>query len=195
MGVSMGGHLLVAPSPANPGSMCEARKYRPLSGEADGGPRSPSNLVSRPRLLEIRRQLRAAGKKVVFTNGCFDLLHRGHVEYLREARTLGDVLMVGLNSDSSAAALKGPGRPLMPQQDRAALLCELRSVSYVCIFDEPSVAALVAELLPDVLVKGGDYSLAEVVGREVVEEAGGTVRTLSLWTGASSSDLARRLKL
>ncbi len=132
---------------------------------------------------------------MVFTNGCFDLLHRGHVEYLREARALGDVLMVGLNSDSSASTLKGPGRPLMTQQDRAALLGELRSVSYVCIFDEPSVAALVAELLPDVLVKGGDYSLAEVVGREVVEEAGGTVRTLSLWTGASSSDLARRLNL
>ena len=175
--------------------MSEARKAHQSSRIADPGYRSPSNLVSRPRLLEIRRQLGAGGKTVVFTNGCFDLLHRGHVEYLREARTLGDALMVGLNSDTSVAALKGPGRPLMPQRDRAALLCELRSVSYVCIFDEPGVAGLVAELLPDVLVKGGDYSLAEVVGREVVEEAGGTVRTLSLWTGASSSDLVRRLKL
>ena len=193
MGVSMGGHLLAALASAV--RMSEARKAHQSSRIADSGSRSPSNLVSRPRLLEIRRRLRAAGKTVVFTNGCFDLLHRGHVEYLREARTLGDALMVGLNSDRSVAALKGPGRPLMPQQDRAALLCELRSVSYVCIFDEPSVAGLVAELLPDVLVKGGDYSLAEVVGRETVEEAGGTVRTLSLRTGASSSDLVRRLKL
>lgn len=175
--------------------MSEARKtHQPSSRIAEPGPRSPSNLVSRPRLLEIRRRLRDGEKKVVFTNGCFDVLHRGHVEYLREARTLGDVLMVGLNSDRSVAALKGPGRPLMPQQDRAALLCELRSVSFVCIFDDPSVAGLVAELLPDVLVKGGDYSLAEVVGREVVEETGGTVRTLSHWAGASSSDLVSRLK-
>lgn len=193
MGVSMGGHLLAALASGVP--MSEARKARRSSRIADSGSRSPSNLVSRPRLLEIRRRLRAAGKTVVFTNGCFDLLHRGHVEYLREARTLGDALMVGLNSDTSVAALKGPGRPLMPQQDRAALLCELRSVSYVCIFHEPSVAGLVAELLPDVLVKGGDYSLAEVVGREAVEEAGGTVRTLSLRAGASSSDLVRRLRL
>ena len=191
----MEGHVLAAPAAADFSEMSEAGKVPAASGGADSGSRFPSSLVSRGQLLDIRGQLRAAGKKVVFTNGCFDLLHRGHVEYLREARTLGDVLMVGLNSDRSVAALKGSGRPVMPQQDRAVLLCELRSVSYVCIFDEPSVASLVTELLPDVLVKGGDYALGEVVGREVVERAGGTVRTLSLWTGVSSSNLAQRLKL
>ena len=111
---------------------------------------------------------------MVFTNGCFDLLHRGHVEYLREARTLGDVLMVGLNSDRSVAALKGPGRPVMPQQDRAVLLCELRSVSYVCIFDEPSVASRSSpSFCLTCWSKVGDYALGEVVGREVSRESRG----------------------
>ena len=129
----------------------------------------------------------------MFTNGCFDLLHRGHVEYLREARALGDELLVGLNGDSSAAAIKGPGHPMLTQEDRAALLCELRSVSYVCIFDEASVESLIAELLPDVLVKGGDYRTDEVVGRDIVERNGGTVRVLTFWEGYSSTEFVRRL--
>lgn len=145
-------------------------------------------------MLTIRSELRSAQKKVVFTNGCFDLLHRGHIEYLRKARTLGDVLMVGLNSDNSVTALKGVGRPIMPQEDRAALLCELRSVSYVCIFDEPNVAKLVRTLLPDVLVKGGDYSLGDVIGRDVVEKSGGVVMTMSRSVKISSSDLIHKVQ-
>ena len=149
----------------------------------------PAHLVPRSELVKIRRELAQSNKKVVFTNGCFDLIHRGHVEYLREARALGDVLIVGLNSDISVAALKGPGRPLIPQEDRAALLCELRSVSYVCLFDDQSVLHLVGDLLPDILVKGGDYSLDEVVGKELVESAGGRVITLAEWPGMSSTEI------
>lgn len=151
-------------------------------------------ILSRPALIERRRQLRQQGRKVVFTNGCFDLLHRAHVEYLWEARQLGDVLIVGLNSDVSARALKGSGRPLVPQEDRAALLVALRSVDYLCLFDEESVENLVADLLPDVLVKGGDYRPDQIVGRESVERAGGQVKTLSLWRGSSTSTLIHKIR-
>jgi D-beta-D-heptose 7-phosphate kinase/D-beta-D-heptose 1-phosphate adenosyltransferase len=151
-------------------------------------------IVSRERLLEIRGFLSQRRQRVIFTNGCFDLLHRGHVEYLRQARSLGDFLIVGLNSDDSARALKGPGHPIQPQADRAALLAEMQCVSVVCIFNEPSVENLVQLLLPDVLVKGGDYSLKDVVGRQAVEAAGGLVTTLALWEGASTSELTRKIK-
>ena len=151
-------------------------------------------IVSRRTLIEIRQDLRQQQQQVVFTNGCFDLLHRGHAEYLREARQLGDVLMVGLNSDASVRALKGPGRPLMSQEDRAVLLAELRSVSYVCIFDEVSVESLVADLLPDILVKGGDYRPEEIVGHEIVGQNGGAVKNLSLWSESSTSTLVQKIK-
>ena len=152
------------------------------------------SIVSRSDLIEIRQHLRQQQKKVVFTNGCFDLLHRGHVEYLRQARKLGDVLMVGLNSDASVQTLKGPNRPLMSQEDRAAILAELRSVSYICIFDEPSVEPLVADLLPDILVKGGDYKPEEIVGHELVERAGGVAQSLILQSGCSTSTLLHKLR-
>ena len=129
---------------------------------------------------------------MVFTNGCFDLLHRGHVEYLQEARALGDLLAVGLNDDDGVRRLKGPGRPLVPQGDRAALLCALGDVDAVTLFSGTSVEPLVAELLPDVLVKGGDYDLAEVVGRRVVEAAGGRVQVLRHVPGRSTRDLLSR---
>jgi len=155
---------------------------------------SRKKILSRPALIDLRRQLKEQQKRVVFTNGCFDLLHRAHVEYLREARRLGDALVVGLNSDASVRALKGPGRPLMPQEDRAELLVEMRSVDWVCIFDEVSVESLVSELLPDVLVKGGDYRPEQIVGRQAVEQAGGAVRALSLWRGCSTSSLIRDIR-
>lgn len=153
-----------------------------------------SRILSRPAMIGVCRQLRQQGKKLVFTNGCFDLLHRAHVEYLREARRLGDALIVGLNSDSSARQLKGTGRPLMPEEDRALLLAEMRCVDYVCIFAEVSVESLIADLLPDVLVKGGDYLLDEIVGRKLVERAGGAVRALSLWRGSSTSALLQKIR-
>lgn len=131
---------------------------------------------------------------MVFTNGCFDLVHRAHVEYLREARQLGDALIVGLNGDAAVRALKGPGRPLMAEEDRAVILAEMESVDYVCVFPEVSVQGLVADLLPDVLVKGGDYRVEEIVGREEVERTGGVVRVVSHWPGCSTSTLIERVR-
>ncbi|MDP6699658.1 MAG: adenylyltransferase/cytidyltransferase family protein [Candidatus Latescibacteria bacterium] len=156
--------------------------------------------IAADKLLELaelhatRRACAEARQTFVFTNGCFDLLHRGHVEYLQQARALGDCLAVGLNDDRSVRALKGPGRPLMPQADRAALLAALSCVNYVCIFSGASVEPLVADLLPDILVKGGDYAQKEIVGRRVVEAHGGQVQALPLWRGQSSSELVRRIK-
>src|SRR5881275_839903 len=116
-----------------------------------------AKIVGLEELSERSEQLRAAGKKLVATNGCFDLLHVGHVRYLQAARALGDLLIVGLNSDASVRAYKGPGRPLVPQDERAELLAALRCVDYVVIFDEPTASALVSALQPDIYVKGGDY--------------------------------------
>lgn len=131
---------------------------------------------------------------MVFTNGCFDLLHRGHLSLLERARALGDLLVVGLNSDASARRLKGPGRPLVPEEDRAYLLASLRPVDAVTIFDEDTPLALIRALLPDVLVKGADYRPEEVVGAEVVRAAGGTVHLLPLEEGRSTSGLLKRIR-
>lgn len=131
--------------------------------------------------------------RLVFTNGCFDLLHRGHVEYLTQARGLGDALVVGLNTDRSVRALKGSGRPLMGEDDRAALLTALEVVDAVVLFDDDTPARLIEALLPDVLVKGGDYTVDQVVGREVVEAAGGRVEIIPFLPGYSTTDLLDRL--
>jgi D-beta-D-heptose 7-phosphate kinase/D-beta-D-heptose 1-phosphate adenosyltransferase len=131
---------------------------------------------------------------VVFTNGCFDVLHPGHVEHLTQAKALGDVLVVGLNSDASVQRLKGAGRPLVAEADRAAMLAALRSVDAVTLFDEDTPLELISTLLPDVLVKGGDYDLDGIVGREVVEKAGGEVRVLPFVEGYSTTGLLDRLK-
>ena len=152
------------------------------------------SILHRRRLCQLRNELSLASKSVVFTNGCFDLLHRGHVELLAEAAGLGDVLMVGLNSDVSVRALKGSGRPLVGESDRAFMLASLKPVDYLCLFDEPSVESLVAELLPDVLVKGGDYQEDEIVGADLVRRAGGSVVALSYYKGASTSDLIDRMR-
>ena len=150
-------------------------------------------LLSRSALLDLRRRCRREGRVLVFTNGCFDLLHRGHVEYLQEARALGDLLAVGLNDDRGVRRLKGPGRPLVPQEDRAALLCALEDVDAVTLFPGTSVEPLVADLLPDVLVKGGDYAPEDVVGRGAVEAAGGRVQVLCRVPGRSTEGLVSRI--
>ena len=131
---------------------------------------------------------------LVFTNGCFDLLHRGHVAYLNEAAALGDRLLVGLNDDDSVRRLKGAGRPVLPAADRAYLLASLRAVDRVTVFGEDTPAALIEAIRPDVLVKGADYGLDEVVGREAVEAAGGRVVLLELEEGRSTSSLLRRIR-
>ncbi len=146
-------------------------------------------------IKRVRAEARDQGKSVVFTNGCFDVLHRGHVEYLAQASELGDMLIVGVNSDASVRALKGEDRPVVTQEDRAAVLAALGCVDWVVIFDDESVAGLVAEVLPDVLAKGGDYALDGIVGREAVEAAGGrVVAVASSVPQASSSEIIRKME-
>ena len=137
-------------------------------------------------------RLRRRGRTVVFTNGCFDLLHAGHLALLERARSLGDVLVVGVNSDRSVRLLKGAGRPLVPLAERMEMLAGLRVVDYVVPFDAATPARLVALLRPDVLVKGGDYRRSEIVGRRTVEAYGGRVVTVPLRRSRSTTDLIRR---
>lgn len=135
-----------------------------------------------------------ARARVVFTNGVFDLLHAGHVEYLAAARALGEVLVVGLNTDASVRRLKGPSRPLCSQEDRALVLAALEMVDRVVLFDEDTPRELILDLKPDVLVKGADYALDQIVGAREVVAAGGRVETIALRPGRSSSELIRRIR-
>ena len=151
-------------------------------------------ILSRAEMLKERERLRAAGQKLVFTNGVFDLLHVGHIRYLAQARALGDALVVAINSDRSVRELKGAGRPLTNENDRAEILTALEAVDYVTIFDDISPRRLIAELLPDVLVKGGDYSLDQIHGREEVEAAGGHVVSLPFVAGASTTEIVKRIQ-
>ncbi len=146
-------------------------------------------IKEREALLQILKSLKDKGKRIVFTNGCFDLLHLGHVRYLEEAKSLGDILIVGVNSDRSVRELKGPNRPILPAEERAEILSGLGCVDYVTIFDELDPLELISSLLPHVLVKGGDWTRETTVGREVVERAGGKVVILPLIEGASTSNL------
>jgi D-beta-D-heptose 7-phosphate kinase/D-beta-D-heptose 1-phosphate adenosyltransferase len=145
-------------------------------------------------LLKERKRLRDAGQKLVFTNGVFDILHVGHVRYLAQARALGDTLVVAANSDRSVRELKGADRPLTNQNERAEILAALGAVDYVTIFDDISPRSLIAQLLPDVLVKGGDYALDQIHGREEVEAAGGRVVSLPFVDGASTTEIIDRIK-
>ena len=145
-------------------------------------------------MLAERARLRNEGARLVFTNGVFDLLHVGHVRYLAEARALGDALLVAINSDRTVRELKGPDRPVFDQAERAEILAALRQVDYVVVFDDVSPRSLIAQLLPDVLVKGGDYQLDQIHGREEVEAAGGKVISLPFVDGASTSALIDRMK-
>jgi rfaE bifunctional protein nucleotidyltransferase chain/domain len=151
-------------------------------------------IYSLPQLLAERAALRTMGKTVVFTNGVFDLLHVGHVRYLAAARRLGDALIVAINSDRTVRELKGAGRPIINELERAEVLAALRQVTYVHVFDDVSPRTLIATLLPDVLVKGGDYGLDEIHGREEVEAAGGKVVSLPFVEGASTTAMIERIK-
>lgn len=158
-----------------------------------GGPRPPTaKVLTREEVLE--RYARPREESLVFTNGCFDLLHAGHVLYLHQARGLGDRLVVGLNSDRSVRRLKGAGRPLVGEKDRALVLASLASVDAVTLFDEGTPAELIGELLPDVLVKGGDYTPEEVVGSEAVRAAGGRVEIVPFVEGRSTTALLQRIR-
>jgi D-beta-D-heptose 7-phosphate kinase/D-beta-D-heptose 1-phosphate adenosyltransferase len=149
-------------------------------------------IMTRPALLQ--RFARPRAITIVFTNGCFDLLHRGHVEYLFAARALGDALIVALNTDDSVRRLKGQGRPLTPQADRAVIVAALACVDAVAFFEEDTPLELISALLPDVLVKGGDYQPDQIVGRVEVEAAGGRVVVLPYLEGRSTSNLLQRVQ-
>lgn len=151
-----------------------------------------SKILSRDELL--RRHSRPRQERLVFTNGCFDLLHRGHVEYLSAARSLGDRLVVGLNSDDSVFRLKGEGRPVSGEADRAYVLAGLEAVDAVTLFDEDTPWSLISALLPDVLVKGGDYRPDQVIGRAEVEAAGGRLVIIPFVAGRSTTDLINRIR-
>jgi rfaE bifunctional protein nucleotidyltransferase chain/domain len=152
-----------------------------------------SKLLDRESLIMERRRQAAQGLRVVFTNGCFDLLHPGHVRYLAAARALGDVMVVGMNSDKSVRRLKGEGRPILDEQERAEVLSALESVDYVTVFDEETPRELIAALLPDILVKGGDWPVEQIVGRAEVEGAGGQVISLPYLEGCSTTDIIQRV--
>ncbi len=151
-------------------------------------------ILTRQAMLAERGRLRAGGKRLVFTNGVFDLLHVGHVRYLAQARALGDALLVAINSDRTVRELKGSNRPIFNEAERAEILAALRVVDYVIVFDDVSPRSLIAELLPDVLVKGGDYNLDQIHGREEVEAAGGNVISLPFVEGASTTTLIERMR-
>lgn len=150
--------------------------------------------MNRDELLDLRQKYRRDGKTVVLTNGCFDILHAGHVRYLSEAKAQGDVLVVGLNSDESVRALKGPSRPVNPAADRAEVLAGLRSVDHVVVFAEATAEELVRELQPDVYVKGGDYSLDRLPEAAVAAAYGGRTVLVSLVPGKSTTQVIRRLQ-
>lgn len=147
---------------------------------------------SRDELIHARAEWKRAGKTVVFTNGCYDVLHPGHIRLLEQARSLGDVLILALNSDASVARLKGPSRPLIPERDRAALAVKLEAVDAVTIFDEDTPRELIAAVLPDILVKGADWA-HWIAGREEVEAAGGKVLALPLEPGYSTTGIVEEI--
>ena len=149
-------------------------------------------LLDRGELVKLRAGWKKQGKTVVFTNGCYDLLHPGHIRLLEQARSLGDVLVLALNTDASVARLKGPARPLIPQQDRAALAAALEAVDAVTFFDEDTPRELIAAVLPDILVKGADWA-HWIAGREEVEAAGGKVMALPLEPGYSTTGIVEEL--
>ncbi|HKY07725.1 MAG TPA: D-glycero-beta-D-manno-heptose 1-phosphate adenylyltransferase [Candidatus Binatia bacterium] len=139
-------------------------------------------------------QARESSKRVVFTNGCFDLLHRGHVHVLRQAKAKGDLLIVGINSDRSVKAIKGESRPILPEIDRVELIAAMEMVDYVVLFDEPDPYRLIAAIKPDVLAKGGDWSTDNIVGADIVTEAGGEIAIIPYLQGFSTTEIIERIR-
>jgi len=152
-----------------------------------------NKLITHCEALEKIRAWQASGKKVVFSNGCFDILHAGHVEYLTAARKLGDVLLIGLNNDASVSRLKGPGRPICCETDRATVLSALQVVDAVTLFDDDTPEELIGTLLPDILVKGADWAVERIAGARAVLEHGGAVLTIPLLEGRSTSGVVEKI--
>ncbi|MFQ6081885.1 MAG: D-glycero-beta-D-manno-heptose 1-phosphate adenylyltransferase [Candidatus Aminicenantia bacterium] len=146
-------------------------------------------------LIQLRKEFKKQGKKVVFTNGCFDLLHLGHIRLFKIAKNLGDVLIVGINSDSSIKKIKGPLRPIFPIEERVEILETIEFIDYLTIFEEETPQKLISSLLPDILVKGGDWKPNQVVGKKEVEQAGGKVEIIPYFSEYSSSKIIEKIKL
>jgi rfaE bifunctional protein nucleotidyltransferase chain/domain len=152
------------------------------------------NIIPTTQANALAARLKRAGKKIVFTNGVFDILHRGHVEYLEKAKSLGDVLIVGLNTDASARRIKGKHRPLQNQRDRATVLAALKAVDYVILFGEDTPEKLIRIVKPDVLVKGADWKTVDIVGADFVRSYGGRVRRIKLTKGRSTSSIIEKIR-
>src|ERR1700691_335188 len=176
--------------PLIPSRVVEFYQARISTGQTGA---SLGQVVTRENLVRLVQQRKRDGERVVFTNGCFDLLHPGHIRLLEECRSLGDALIVAINTDASVRRNKGPKRPLIPEQERAEVLAALAAVHYVTVFDEPTPREIVSELLPHILVKGNDWGPAEIVGREEVEAAGGEVISIPLEPGYSTTRLVERI--
>jgi D-glycero-beta-D-manno-heptose 1-phosphate adenylyltransferase len=155
---------------------------------------STDKIFSLPKLLDQLQVWRSQGQKIVFTNGCFDLLHLGHVDYLEKARQLGDKLVLGLNTDRSISSIKGPNRPLQDEMSRARVMASLLFVDAVVLFDSETPLELIKAVKPDILVKGDDYSIEQIVGHEVVQQAGGEVKTVPLVTGYSTTNIVKKIE-
>lgn len=152
-----------------------------------------NRILTREELLIKRKEFKAEEKKVVFTNGCFDILHSGHVDYLSKARMMGDILIVGINSDSSIKRLKGEKRPILNEYERAFIVSNLKAVDYVTLFDEDTPKELIDAVIPDVLVKGADWAIEKIVGRSVVEANGGSVETIQFVNNQSTSNIIQMI--
>src|SRR4030066_2098237 len=152
-----------------------------------------SKVVSLKKLKEELEGLRRRGGKVVFTNGCFDIIHAGHVRYLKKARSLGGALVVGLNSDSSVRSIKGETRPIVPQKERAEVLSALEAVDYVVVFNDPTPERLIEAIRPDVLAKGADWAARDIAGARAVKEAGGRVARITLAKGKSTTNIIKKI--
>lgn len=148
-----------------------------------------SGIKTLNEIIVIRERLKKNKKKVVFTNGCFDLIHGGHVDYLTKAKQLGDILIVGLNSDASVKRIKGDKRPILLQDERAFIISSIKPVDYVVFFDEDTPAEIIGKLIPDILVKGADWSIDNIVGRDVVEANGGEVKTIKFVNEQSTTKI------
>ncbi len=146
-----------------------------------------NKILNREEILKIRKRLKEEGKKVVFTNGCFDLIHAGHVDYLTQAKSVGDILIVGLNNDASVRRIKGEKRPIVKEQERAIIISNLKPVDYVTFFDEDTPAKLIEDLIPDYLIKGTDWEIDQIVGKDIVEKNGGEVKRIEFVNDQSSS--------
>jgi rfaE bifunctional protein nucleotidyltransferase chain/domain len=154
---------------------------------------SAQKIKTLEEIIQLRALYRETGRKLVFTNGCFDILHIGHVRYLNQARSMGDILVVGVNSDRSVSEIKGKARPIVPELERAEVLAALACVDLIFIFDDLTPKRVINAIIPDVLVKGADWDVAEIVGRDTVEKAGGVVLNIPLVEGSSTTEIIRKI--